>query len=549
MRVALVNLKDHESAAYFPPTEHLGLAYLTAELRRRGHQTHLIDGDARGLEDAEVERRVVDLRPDLLGITTTHLIVARAVALAGRVKRAVPGVKVILGGHHATFAAADLFQACPAVDFIARGEGEITLGELADALHQGRPTEAIAGLWSRTPGGTVVRAPDRRAAALDALPLPARDTLRALPRGTYQALVVLTSRGCVGRCRFCNTWRLPTLGGGPNWRGRDPEAVRDEVRALWNEFGHSRFFFVDDNFIGPAEAAPRALEIARLVNQVDPGITMECDMRADSLSDLSTMVELRRLGLVLAYIGLESGSPHALRLYGKGVSVTQNAVCIRRLHRAGIKTPECGVILFHPYATLDEIQTSVRFFWRLGFTSLSPYCGLSRRLALYPGTDLLEQVRSDGLLDPSWRHDRVYAYRFRDPRVALVADAVLALSGGDSVAARIDALTTYLKVDVLSALSALLARVGRRSGTDRSAEKAARRILRPAFHAAGRAGDANCRAILELVDLARRGWRRDAFQEIIASYEETALQALAQLRTSIEKAVIQLTPHLPEGGV
>ena len=83
---------------------------------------------------------------------------------------------------------------CPAIDFVVKGEGEITLVELAQAILNGGSVRGVAGLVGRS-GSELWETEDRPSIDdLDLLPEPARDTLPQVLAQTGYASV-LTSRG------------------------------------------------------------------------------------------------------------------------------------------------------------------------------------------------------------------------------------------------------------------------------------------------------------------------------------------------------------------
>ena len=94
------------------------------------------------------------------------------------------------------------------VDFIVRGEGEVTFRELLRALESGGSLEGIAGLWHRS-HETVRREPRP---PRERVPDRARSGFRTAPPGSssgYTMLgrkvdVVETSRGCTYDCSFCS---------------------------------------------------------------------------------------------------------------------------------------------------------------------------------------------------------------------------------------------------------------------------------------------------------------------------------------------------------
>jgi radical SAM superfamily enzyme YgiQ (UPF0313 family) len=74
-----------------------------------------------------------------------HRQAAGALDLAAGLKRAIPGVKTVLGGYTASYFAADILKDFPAADFVVRGDGELPLLRLLGALGKGK------GALSRVP--------------------------------------------------------------------------------------------------------------------------------------------------------------------------------------------------------------------------------------------------------------------------------------------------------------------------------------------------------------------------------------------------------------
>src|SRR5947209_15752309 len=93
------------------------------------------------------------------------------------------------------------------VDYLVRGEGEVTFRELLRALEKGGTVEEIGGLSHRKADGWVhndLRAPHRLEDG--EIRLPKRDA-RVLKGYTFlgrQVDVIETSRGCTYDCSFCS---------------------------------------------------------------------------------------------------------------------------------------------------------------------------------------------------------------------------------------------------------------------------------------------------------------------------------------------------------
>jgi hypothetical protein len=127
-----------------------------------------------------------------------------ALATAAAIKKACPGVRIVLGGHHPT-ALPEALLAHPAVDFVLRGDGEIGLPALARALRQGTPLADVPGLAWRRPDGTLAINPPVRVDDLGTLAPPALDLIdwhfyRRAGRGS---VALAAGRGCPLRCTYC----------------------------------------------------------------------------------------------------------------------------------------------------------------------------------------------------------------------------------------------------------------------------------------------------------------------------------------------------------
>ncbi|MBI5062834.1 MAG: B12-binding domain-containing radical SAM protein [Desulfatitalea sp.] len=127
-----------------------------------------------------------------------------ALATAAAVKKACPGVRIVLGGHHPT-ALPEALMAHPDVDFVLRGDGEAGLPALAQALRQGTPLAGVPGLvWRRSDGSLGIH-PPARVDDLDRLPPPAFDLIdwHFYQRAGRGGVALAAGRGCPLRCTYC----------------------------------------------------------------------------------------------------------------------------------------------------------------------------------------------------------------------------------------------------------------------------------------------------------------------------------------------------------
>ncbi len=133
------------------------------------------------------------------------------------VRRAFPGVPVILGGIYATLLPEHAKKQVKP-DYLISGPGEVEAARLLSNILADSPRDFVL--------------PE----VLDDFPPPAYHLVR---QNDY--LVVMTSRGCPYHCTFCATDRIS---GG--FAQRNPESVVAEIQSLYKKFRTRDFAFYDD---------------------------------------------------------------------------------------------------------------------------------------------------------------------------------------------------------------------------------------------------------------------------------------------------------------
>jgi len=159
-----------------------------------------------GRSFAHIARQVERSNAFLVGISSLFTAYAEeAVKTAETVKAALPGCKTVLGGHHPTALPEQVMQS-DAVDFVLRGDGEISMPLLAKALAGGSSLDQVPGLVRRGRNKALIISDPVRITAPDNLPLPARQLIdnSFYRRGKKSTMVVVASRGCPMKCSYCS---------------------------------------------------------------------------------------------------------------------------------------------------------------------------------------------------------------------------------------------------------------------------------------------------------------------------------------------------------
>jgi magnesium-protoporphyrin IX monomethyl ester (oxidative) cyclase len=249
----------------------------------------------------EFERYLERRRPGLVGISVFTSGVPAALRYAELAKRA--GSAVVVGGYHPSARPEELL-ASPVVDWVVRGEGELTLAALARA---GSP-DGVEGVSFRRNGAVVHNPPRPPIPDLNALPAPWRDLRpeRCGRRGLdYHTDTIYASRGCRGRCVFCANHLV-----GGAWRERNMEGILAELLSLPGPRRRrpKKIKFWDSSFLADA---PRVERLCRgiLEHGLQRPFRFIAESRAEDIVRAADIVPLmKEAGFVRIGCGIES--PH-----------------------------------------------------------------------------------------------------------------------------------------------------------------------------------------------------------------------------------------------
>lgn len=416
--------------------EHLGPAYLTAVLRAAGATVTTIEVPS-GLPRAKSQalRAIVQFRPSIVGLSLTNVAVEESKTFGQKLRDQLgPEVFFVAGGPLATHLGASLLELDDwlFLDGLIRGEGEVPIVRLAAALQAGRALSDVPALIYRD-GTDVVEQPIVPAhGALDTLPFPERDQLAQMGTAAPYARIS-TSRGCTAHCTFCNAPHARNRVG-PRikaWRGRSPENVVDEIDAIVTTYGTNTFDFVDSTFEDPGGGRlgkARIGEIADHILNRDLNIFFNVCMQARNWTeaDWPLLEKLRRAGLEKVLVGIESGSETGLARWQKKSTVADNERVLELLRRLGVYTA-FGFIAFHPWTTFAEFRENTAFLQANAGHNLRRY---TTRLELYPGSEVIDELAAEGLLHKDYFQTlKIFAYEYKDQRIAALANAFNALYG------------------------------------------------------------------------------------------------------------------------
>jgi anaerobic magnesium-protoporphyrin IX monomethyl ester cyclase len=387
MKILLINPAPSgtlkATGVLFPP---LGLLYVAAYAEKEGHQIVVRD-----LAVRKNKEDIVFKKYDIVGISTDTTRHRQALQLAKRAKGS--GCTVVIGGPHPGYVDQEILST-KRVDFIVRGEGEVTFSELVAALQKNDGKfHSIQGI-SFFSNGQIVRTPPRTFMEdLDSLPLPARhlihmDDYRRTKLGDREITPLVTSRGCPYQCAFCASSHFF----GKKVRTRSVASVLNELEEVYHRYHFNAVAFVDDTFnLFPK----RVIEICRGIIEKKLDLRWWCLSRVDLLLQNEEMVkEMVRAGAQSVFIGVESFNSKTLEELKKGIDVESTVHAVEMLKKNGLEI-HAAYILGGLHETAGMIHETIRFAKRLN-TNVAQFSILTP----YPGTAIYEQVK-----------DRIFRWR------------------------------------------------------------------------------------------------------------------------------------------
>ncbi len=393
--------------------ENLSTRYLAAVLRQHGYTVELAAFSTPD-EAASVLRQAEHSPPRLIGLSVIFQYRApEFLTLAHALRQRLPQAHITAGGHFPTFAARELLRDFGALDSVVRGEGELTLLELMQKLDQPAAWDEIAGLSFRRNGQVIENPPRPLIADLDSLPFPARDTPPQHHLGVGYSPIV-ASRGCYRDCAFCSIRSFYGASQGKLQRFRSIPNVVDEMESLYRRFGVRFFVFNDDEWFPPGQARYArvdALEAELRRRKLNVIMSIKC--RADDV-EAKLFERLLNMGIVRAYVGVESGSDHSLQTLNKRTTAAQNRRALHILHQVGMLA-DFGLIIFDPNSTIQDIRANLDFLREMGGQGQAPLS--FGRMEVYAGTPILNQLYNEGRLTGNYR---AWNYVIPDPRVELL---------------------------------------------------------------------------------------------------------------------------------
>jgi radical SAM superfamily enzyme YgiQ (UPF0313 family) len=408
----------------------VSLAQMAALLKPE-YTVEIIDANATRMSWSEFEKLLEEKRPKYY-LTQVTAPTLRNDMYGVFLAKAL-GAKTMAFGTHVTPMTLETLRPFPALDFVLRGEPEMTLRELLDTLEHKTPSNpsivkmlaetskpqtrrigaqttsdqfpvqdaanpyaSILGLAWRKDSEIVIN-PDRPFIPdLNDLPLPAHEMLpldkQRMPMMKGPFTFMVTSRGCPAGCKYC----IKHVTYQNSVRVRSAENMVAEVEYLL-KLGIINIHMYADLFTVNRD---HVIDFCKLILERGLKFTWTCNSRVDYV-DEEMLNYMGKAGCWLISWGIESANEMVLKRARKGYKKEQAFKALKWAKAAGIKNWGYFIIGL-PGETEDSIRETIDYSKQLPVD-----IALFHIAAPYPGTPFFYEVVENNWFRPGTKWEEV----------------------------------------------------------------------------------------------------------------------------------------------
>ncbi|HRZ86223.1 MAG TPA: radical SAM protein [bacterium] len=326
---------------FFPP---IGIEYIAAALRELVDDVTVVD-----------MRFEKDLRSAVAGADMFCVSVGWFYDIdeVAETIRSLPrGATVVVGGKYATENVKEMFERCPNIGVIVRGDGEETVQEL---VRTGSPDQ-VRGLSFRGADGEIRHNPNRSLPPVSDTLFPDRSRRRYRYEISYRKTstglgfdAVMSSRGCPYNCKFCS-FNFDPMGQKRVWSARSPESVVAELKGT----DAGVIMFIDENFFADVKRAEAICDLI-IREKIDRIFVGQARVSIGFHPEL--VRKMHAAGFRLILMGLESAHDKTLKQLQKGFTTAEVRKAFEVLRRSNM--------VIHGYFIVGNIGETKEEMYRI----------------------------------------------------------------------------------------------------------------------------------------------------------------------------------------
>ena len=373
----------------------LGLLSIAAWLDQEGNEVFVHDclGPHALKNNAAHAETILGYHPDLVGFSATTSGFLDGYDLAKLIKTACPEIQTVFGGVHVSSMGKVLLNDFKHIDFLCRGEGEVTLADLASGMEH----RLIEGLIWRNGAQTVTNPTRPVITDLDTLPFPSYDKLNGFPKGYNLPLfsfilgpgaTMVTSRGCPYQCSYCDRSVFKK-----GYRFNSAEYIYEHMLYLRKQFGVRHINIYDDLFTANRS---RTLDLCSLLIQKPLGMQFNCAIRVGQIDD-PLLKMLKKAGCLMLSLGIETGDPALLEFHKPGVHLEEVGDAVKQIQANNLRAK--GLFMMGlPGDTEASIRKTSDYVMSLDLDDMN-----MSKFTPFHGAPIWSRIHEFGTFDQDWR--------------------------------------------------------------------------------------------------------------------------------------------------
>ena len=229
------------------------------------------------------------------------------------------------------------------IDIIIKGIVDETINDVIKNINNIENLKLIPNLVIKDKKELIITETKKINNDFNNLPIPNRNFLDISKY--MDTRTIITSRGCIGSCKFCST---PYYFG--KWSGRNALDVVDEIELLIKKYNTKKIIFLDDNALVDKE---RMIEICKEIKKRN----IKCLFGALSsikCYDIELLEYMYKVGFRWIHYGIETGSTRLLKLMNKDMNIDYIKKVIEETKNIGYRI-RTSFILDYPTTTKEDI--------------------------------------------------------------------------------------------------------------------------------------------------------------------------------------------------
>jgi anaerobic magnesium-protoporphyrin IX monomethyl ester cyclase len=383
---------NSETSAFWQP---LGFASMAAVLREHNFNVEILDCCIEKIGWKTLEIKLRNIKADIVCVgdeAASHFESIKVVNIC----KLINNTTVCVAGGYFFGNMINEIMSSTKIDYIIKGEGEITLLELVGAINKKTKPTNIKGLAYKTSSNKIIINKERELIKnLDDLPFPAYDLLKMELYGTNSInhpdfIALEHGRGCSGGCKFCSIWNQMSNKGCIYYRTKSAKRCFEETKYFVDKYSRKTINWVDGTFnLDPKWSKEyfNLLELNKIKVNHTAWMRSDCIVRDEKNGLLNKMVNN---GLIQAVIGMERCDDESMKkLNKKNNSVKTNKEAFKLLKT---KYPSVYTIATLVYGMPEDSWKELKNIDKIQHSNMADIV-FPLPFTPFPGTELWEEYK------------------------------------------------------------------------------------------------------------------------------------------------------------